>query len=704
MRKGKKKLIILIVILTLIILAIGIFLFLYVKTDLFSSPQEIVQKSISQSVQNLASMSNGASVKTVEDTIKQMEESKFTFNGKVDLNVSDDVLSGLGFFLDTNELNAIKQNLEIKNDMMNVNLKVNADIDKTNKYTSFDVSANSGNTEMTGLQYLKDKDTYAAKLHGIKQFVSSNDKDKMNAVGFNFVEYLDKLSDYNIDFDDKQYLLTDDEKKQLSDKFLSIINYNIPSNKYKKVGKIKVKRKDQYVDSKQYDLDLTGKDLANLAISLLQEAKENQIILDKIDQIEEEAKKENPDIDKDFKDDYTDYIDEIIDDCKDYIDDNNNDNSDNDDFNIKLSFFVSQNSVIRVVADYKYSSDTQNDTSSTNDASNDSSDLSNDVLNDSSDLSNDSNDSSNDSNDSSNDVSNVSNDLSNSSSNVSNDTESSSTSSSSSESNKIQIDFYNSSIEYASTIDDTQTIVDVTKNNNSSYKIEFSNVVNGNKDGSYKFTADIKFDDETKLINNIILDVLDGNNKTYLELTFSGNLKFVDDFDDKISLDEDCINLDELNDEQIESIKTKLEGKLDEQLGFDGILDSEGLEGSSSDNSENSDETEENSDTSNSSSTQSNENSNDMDEASKNTFNMQFLAYEGDINGSQVKSLINAIISSNSDSNSLYKNRKVSAEYKGIAYSSSNVASISGLIDTADSYNVSFKYGSDGYVEAVVIE
>lgn len=79
-------------------------------------------------------------------------------------------------------------------------------------------------------------------------------------------------------------------------------------------------------------------------------------------------------------------------------------------------------------------------------------------------------------------------------------------------------------------------------------------------------------------------------------------------------------------------------------------------------------------------------------------FNEKFTCYEGTQEGSSIKILVNTISHSNSSSDKM-----VAINFKGTTYSNSNVSSVSSLITASNTYNVTIKYDSEGYVETISI-
>ncbi len=87
-----------------------------------------------------------------------------------------------------------------------------------------------------------------------------------------------------------------------------------------------------------------------------------------------------------------------------------------------------------------------------------------------------------------------------------------------------------------------------------------------------------------------------------------------------------------------------------------------------------------------------------LDYAEKAAFNITFTQYEGNKEGNTIKKLVQIVSESNSDGD-----RAVSINFKGKTYSNGNVSTVSNLINTSATYNVTVKYDSQGYVETISI-
>ena len=86
----------------------------------------------------------------------------------------------------------------------------------------------------------------------------------------------------------------------------------------------------------------------------------------------------------------------------------------------------------------------------------------------------------------------------------------------------------------------------------------------------------------------------------------------------------------------------------------------------------------------------------------KDMFNSKFESYEGSAKGTDVRALIQTVISSNQE----YEGeREVTVEMDDEDYSlSSELNTLRSEIVTSNKYDVSFEYDDDGYIDTVIIE
>ena len=90
-----------------------------------------------------------------------------------------------------------------------------------------------------------------------------------------------------------------------------------------------------------------------------------------------------------------------------------------------------------------------------------------------------------------------------------------------------------------------------------------------------------------------------------------------------------------------------------------------------------------------------------MNQAQVSSFNNKFTKYEGDIKGSEVRSLVQEIIASNGDENNINADRVITVSG---AISGTGTSISSSAIKTTSTYTVSITgHTTDGYINAISI-
>ena len=91
-----------------------------------------------------------------------------------------------------------------------------------------------------------------------------------------------------------------------------------------------------------------------------------------------------------------------------------------------------------------------------------------------------------------------------------------------------------------------------------------------------------------------------------------------------------------------------------------------------------------------------------MNQAQVSSFNNKFTKYEGDIKGSEVRSLVQEIIASNGDENNINAGRVI--EVEGSVVTGSKTAIVSSNVKVTSTYTVQITgHTADGYINKISI-
>lgn len=250
-KKNTKILLILIIIIVIIILAgVGILVF---ATDIFKSDKEMFFKYMA----DIGDSKKGF----IDDGLKQYFEKKnntpYNDEGEFSVNISSD-----------NEQKKFEN-------VNNFNISFSGQVDTANSKATQNISLNYSNDVKFPINYkqIENKIGLQTKYVGSK-FVAI-ETEKLNK----FSEDLDDVESYGEMVDKLQKMgkveLTEDEKSHIKDTYITVINQQLEKDKFSKVKES---------DMSGYKLSLTGTDLQNVLVKLLETLKNDQTTVDKLNE------------------------------------------------------------------------------------------------------------------------------------------------------------------------------------------------------------------------------------------------------------------------------------------------------------------------------------------------------------------------------------------------------------------------------------
>lgn len=297
MMPRKKRLTIMIsAIVFTILVVIGILLFVYLKTDAFKSNQTLFAKYLLQDFDVIYNLKPTEP----EEIQNNLNNNKYTSDIKGKIQYTQNIGTS-----DENKNSPIN----------NVQLKIKGQTDKQNNYKYKDISLTQDDENLMRVEYVNEDETCGIRLDGIKQFVSNKDSD--------FAELSQKLNLYNIEglleeIDlDSIFNFTDEEKTNIKNTYLGIIQSNITKDKYYKQSNTLITVNNQDVQANAYSIKMTIEEYNNLYIKVLQKMTNDENILTKIDNLEKIIKekyntdKEDGYLRKEFIDKLNETIEEI---------------------------------------------------------------------------------------------------------------------------------------------------------------------------------------------------------------------------------------------------------------------------------------------------------------------------------------------------------------------------------------------------------
>lgn len=280
-------------IIVIIIIVTGILL--YLNTDMFKSNKTLFFKYFGKNSEN---------IKEIEEIFESTEYEKNLQNNKY----TDDINIKVNY---TNNLQTTSE--DNSNTINNVKLLIKGEEDKNNKYSykdfklekdkniatntenqsSSENSNESNNKEQNimEVEYIKNDNNYGIRFSDLfKQYLlveNNNLKDLFRKIGYSEQE-LENVPD-SIEINDitlSDIKFTEDEIKQLSEKYSEIINKKVSKEKFEKNSKQVITINEKNITTNAYILKLTNEELNNLYVDLLESLKQDEIILNKIESIQ----------------------------------------------------------------------------------------------------------------------------------------------------------------------------------------------------------------------------------------------------------------------------------------------------------------------------------------------------------------------------------------------------------------------------------
>lgn len=441
----------------LVITIIGILVFLYLETDAFKTNETLFTKYLAQNFEELDNLKNNSN----STTKSLLENSKYT--SKIDGQIE---------YIENKDTSDENKNSSVNN----IKLKINMQKDNQNKYKYYDMAIQNENEKLLGVEYIKTQGKQGIRLNGIQQFVSTQNEENEILKEFN-IKTIDKLTS-SIDID-SIISFSEEEKQTIKNNYMNILKSNISKDKYHKQSKALITVNNKDIQTNAYYISMTLEEYNNLYVKMLQQLEKDEILLAKIDAIEEQLKEYNAE--ENLKDKIIEKINEKIK----KIQDNNIGNDE-----VKITVYENNGKTVRT--------------------------------------------------------------------SIENGTD------------KLALDFYNeASMKITQTkMEDvvkekTIKIEKQKKDTQINTMIEYSN----SEENQEKYNITLNYE-ETNQNNNIQknVELLISNDKNQANLKINDTINIVDEFENEITLNEDNVNIDELEDEQKSSISEILNENYKTQL------------------------------------------------------------------------------------------------------------------------------------------
>lgn len=270
MPRKKRIVIIAISIILVMLITLGILGYLYLKTDAFKSKEKLFAKYLAQNFNSIEILKteSDSEIENMLNTNKYESQLEGTIEYTEDIGTSNE-----------------NKNSNINN----VGIKIKSNVDKANNYDYKDISIENKDERLVGFKYLNEENLYGIKLDGIQQFVSNNTENQTSDDSeINSIKKLTSGIDINSILN-----FTEEEKQTLANTYVGIIQSNISKDKYYKQSNALITVNNKDIQTNAYYIKITIEEYNNLYIKILQQITNDEIILSRIDLIENQIKEKD---------------------------------------------------------------------------------------------------------------------------------------------------------------------------------------------------------------------------------------------------------------------------------------------------------------------------------------------------------------------------------------------------------------------------
>lgn len=269
--RKKRKIIIISSIIAVILVIIGICITLYFTTDSFKSNKRLFGKYVSKNIGNINSL---LEIIDKENNNDKKSHNKYTsaFNAKANYIENFETTSENT----SNSINKLRLNLLGKTD-------------NDNNYNYQEIKLYNDADEIIKAEYINDNGQYGIKEKDISdKYILSKDanlNDILKALGYTDEQILGLVQNLIQTRMIEKIEFTDDEKEILENKYLGVLNSNISDEKFSKMSNQNISIEGHSYNTTAYTLTLTTEELNNLYIKILEEMKNDEIIISKLEKL-----------------------------------------------------------------------------------------------------------------------------------------------------------------------------------------------------------------------------------------------------------------------------------------------------------------------------------------------------------------------------------------------------------------------------------
>lgn len=274
-RKKKKTVIILIIVILILILGVSGVL-LYLNTDMFKSNAILFGKYIGQNTQNMEEMYN---IFEPDEYANKLKENKYINETEIKVNYTEN--------MGTSSENT-------KNAINNLKLTIDGQTDRKDGYNYQNVNLLNNEDNVVQIEYTQRDNTYGIRFSDLfNQYIlvdNSNLKELFEKMDYSEQEVNEVSDEIQVNEEIDSIKFSEEELETLSQKYLGIIGSGFSKDNFSKKSNQVIKINNKDVNTNVYILKMTKEQLNDTYIKILEELKQDDIILSKLDKIQEIGK------------------------------------------------------------------------------------------------------------------------------------------------------------------------------------------------------------------------------------------------------------------------------------------------------------------------------------------------------------------------------------------------------------------------------
>lgn len=271
-RKTRRMIGIISVIVLLSLIAIA-FLLLYMNTDMFKSSSTLFTKYMGQNLENMQVVYDRVGT---SDYNTLLQQNKYTTDTQAKVNYTANIGTSI-----ENTQNSISQ----------LKLKISGQTDNNNQYKYQDINLLSNDEKVSQIEYIQNGIAHGIKFSDLfNQYILVNNENLKELLGkIGYTEEQLKYMPDNIEFDNdfkSIFKFSKEEEQNLKTKYISIITSNASKDNFSKQKNQMIQMAGKNIKVNGYVLTVTKEQLNDISIKMLEELKQDEIILTRIDRLQ----------------------------------------------------------------------------------------------------------------------------------------------------------------------------------------------------------------------------------------------------------------------------------------------------------------------------------------------------------------------------------------------------------------------------------